>query len=197
MTPQGLLTMVGATALGYGLLTGSLPALPSALAQEATPPAAEVPAHAEQGQERDFEERKAEAYSHFVAALASELGTDEAAVDAAIRTALIQQVDAREAAGDLDVEQAAAIRAVIEVSQAPLFAGFDGQHEMRGFDGHDGRHGGGKRGVFAGRGPHDGIDGESENRPGAESVPATLPDDSGAAEQVAPAPGAPSEDVVL
>jgi hypothetical protein len=73
--------------------------------------------------------------------LASELGSDETAVDAAIRTALTEQVEEREAAGDLDIEQAAAIRAVIEVSESPLPLGFGGRGGMHGFGGRDGRHG--------------------------------------------------------
>ena len=115
----------------------------SPASQEATPPAAVAPAQTEQEQEFDFEAQRAQAYDSFVAALASELGSDEAAVDAAIRTALTQQVDEREAAGDLDIERAAAMRAVIEVSEAPLFLGFGGHGGMHGFDG---RHGPGGRG---------------------------------------------------
>src|SRR5215211_7676276 len=120
MTPRGLLTTIGATALGFGLVIGAAPAIPDVFAQEATPPAAEAPAQAGQGQRIDFEAQRAQAYDSFVASLASELGSDEAAVDAAIRTALTQQVDEREAAGDVGTEQAAAMKAVIEVSEAPL-----------------------------------------------------------------------------
>ena len=43
MTPRGLLTTIGATALGFGLIIGGAPALPDVFAQEATPPAADVP----------------------------------------------------------------------------------------------------------------------------------------------------------
>jgi hypothetical protein len=143
MTPRGLLTTIGATVLGFGLIIGGAPAIPDVFAQEATPPAAEAPAQTEQGQEIDLEAQRAQAYDSFIAALASELGSDEAAVDAAIRTALTQQVDEREAAGDLDLERAAAMRAVIEVSEAPLFLGFGGHSGMHGFDG---RHGPGGRG---------------------------------------------------
>src|SRR5215217_5641794 len=145
MTPRGLLTTIGATALGFGLIIGGAPAMPDVFAQEATTPAAEAPAQTEQQQKADFEAQRAQAYDSFVAALASELGSDEAAVDAAIRTALTQQVDERAAAGDIGVEQAAAMKAVIEVSQAPLFLGFGG-HGMRGFDGHDRQGPGGRIG---------------------------------------------------
>jgi len=84
------MTAIGATALGFGLVTGGAPAISHVFAQEATPPAAEAPAQAEQEQRIDFEAQRAQAYDSFVAALAGELGTDEAAVDAAIRTALTQ-----------------------------------------------------------------------------------------------------------
>src|SRR5829696_6989178 len=143
MTPRGLLTTIGATALGFGLIIGGAPAIPDVFAQEVTPPAAEAPAQTEQSQRIDFEAERAQAYDSFVAALASELGSDEAAVDAAIRTALTQQVEEREAAGDLGTEAAAAMKAVIEVSEAPLFLGFGGHGEMHGFDG---RHGPSGRG---------------------------------------------------
>ena len=146
MTPRGLLTTIGATALGFGLIIGGAPAIPDVFAQEATPPAAEASTQTKQEQEIDFEAQRAQAYDSFVAALASELGADEAAVDAAIRTALTQQVDEREAAGELDIERAAAMRAVIEVSEAPLFLGFGGHGGMHRFDDRDGRHGPGGRG---------------------------------------------------
>src|SRR5215211_7483421 len=175
MTPRGLLTTIGATALGFGLVIGGAPALPNAFAQEATPPAAQAPAQTEQQQKADFEAQRAQAYDSFVAALASELGSDEAAVDAAIRTALTQQVDERAAAGDLGAEQAAAMKAVIDVSEAPLFLGFGGHGEMHGFAGHDGRHGPGDR---------DG--GEDQDRDGA------LPGDGDASNQSASVPVVPA-----
>src|SRR5918994_2829066 len=182
MTPRGLLTTIGATALGFGLIIGGAPAIPDVFAQEATP-AAEAPARTVQEQRIDFEAQRAEAYDSFIAALASELGSDEAAVDAAIRTALTQQVDEREAAGDLDTEAAAAMRAVIEVSEAPLFLGFGGRGGMHGFAGHDGRHGPGGR-----------IGGEDRDGalPGADESPAGLPGDDAASNQSASAPVTPA-----
>jgi hypothetical protein len=170
MTPRGLLTTIGATALGFGLIIGGAPAIPDVFAQEASPPAAEAPVQTEQEQRFDFEAQRAEAYDSFVAALASELGADEAAVDAAIRTALTEQVDEREAAGDLDIERAAAMRAVIEVSEAPLFLGFGDHGGMHGFAG---RHGPGGRG---------GVD-----RAQGDDSPAGLPGDDDASSQSAPA----------
>ena len=130
MTPRGLLTTIGATALGFGLIIGGAPVIPDVFAQEATPPAVEAPTSIREELKAEFEAQRAEAYDSFVAALASELGSEETAVDAAIRTALTQQVDEREAAGEIDLERAAAIRAVIEVSQAPLFLGFGGPGGM-------------------------------------------------------------------
>jgi hypothetical protein len=185
MTPRGLLTTIGATALGFGLVIGGAPVIPDVFAQDATPPAAVAPAQTEQEQEFDFEAQRAQAYDSFVAALASELGSDEAAVDAAIRTALTQQVDEREAAGDLDTERAAAMRAVIEVSDAPLFLGFGGRGGMHGFDGRGGRHGHGVR---------DGVG--ARDLPGDES-PAGLPGADDASDQSASAPVAPAESVAI
>ncbi|MCD6058186.1 MAG: hypothetical protein K0Q89_1716 [Thermomicrobiales bacterium] len=189
MTPRGLLTTIGATALGFGLVIGSAPALPDVFAQEATPPAVEAPAQTAQEQEIDFEARRAQAYDSFVAALASELGSDESAVDAAIRTALTQQVDEREAAGEIDIERAAAMRAVIEVSEAPLFLGFGGRGGIHGFEGHDGRHG------PSGRAGDEDRD-QDGDLPGDES-PAGLPGDDDISNQSASAPVTPAGSVVI
>ena len=188
MTPRGLLTTIGTTALGFGLIIGGAPAIPDVFAQEATPPAVKAVAHTAQEQGIDFEAQRAEAYEGFVAALASELGTDGSAVDAAIRTTLTQQVDEREAAGEIDIERAAAMRAVIEVSEAPLFLGFDGRGGMHGFDGHDGRHGPGGR-----------IGGEDRDQglPGDDESPAGLPGDDSASNQSASAPAMPAESVAI
>jgi hypothetical protein len=180
MTPRGLLTTIGATALGFGLIIGGAPAIPDVIAQEATPPAAVAPSEPEQGQEIDFEAQRTQAYDSFIAALASELGSDETTVDAAIRTALIQQVDEREAAGDLDIERAAAMRAVIEVSEAPLFLGFGGHGGMRGFDG---RHGPGGRG--------------GDDRDRDDESPAALPGADDVSNQSASAPLMPAESVAI
>jgi hypothetical protein len=190
MTPRGLLTTIGATALGFGLIIGGAPAIPDVFAQEATPPAAEAPAQTEQGQRIDFEAQRAQAYDSFVAALASELGSDEPAVDAAIRTALTQQVDERAAAGDIGTEQAAAMKAVIEVSQAPLFLGFGGHGGMRGFDGHDDRQGPGGR---------DGDDDRDQDgdQPGDDESTTSLPSANDASNQSAPAPVTPAGSVVI
>lgn len=194
MTPHGLLTTIGATALGIGIITGGAVGVPAVFAQDATPPAAVAPAQPEQDRKAEFEAQRAAAYDSFVAALAGELGSDEAAVDTAIRAALTQQVDAREAAGELDEEAAAAARAVIEVSDAPLFLGMGGRG-MHGFDSHHGGPGGDHRG-FEGRGPRGGSDKPGNERPDDDSS-ATLPDADGAADQAAPAPVTPAEDSVL
>jgi hypothetical protein len=184
MTPRGLLTTIGATALGFGLVIGGAPAIPDVFAQDATPPAAVAPAQTEQEQEIDFEAQRAQAYDSFVTVLASELGSDEAAVDAAIRTALTQQIDEREAAGDLDIERAAAMRAVIEVSEAPLFLGFGGHGGMHGFDGRDGRHGPGGRSA-------------GDDRDRDDESPAGLPGTGDASNQSASAPVMPVKSVAI
>jgi hypothetical protein len=188
MTPRGLLTTIGATALGFGLVIGGAPAIPDVFAQEATPPAAEAPVQTEQQQKADFEAQRAQGYDSFVTALASELGSDKAAVDAAIRTALTQQVDERAAAGDLDVEQAAALKAVIEVSDAPLFLGFGGPGGMHGFEGHDGRHEDGDRDGSEGRGSQD----EGNDQTGDDESSTSLPADDAASNQSASAPVTPA-----
>jgi hypothetical protein len=189
MTPRGLLTTIGATALGFGLVIGAAPVIPDVFAQEATPPAAEAPAQAAQGQEIDFEAQRAQAYDSFITALASELGSDKAAVDAAIRKALTQQVDERAAAGDIGAEQAAAMKAVIEVSQAPLFLGFGG-HGMHGFEGHDDRQGPG------GRGGDDDRD-QDGDQPGDDESTTSLPSANDASNQSAPAPVTPAQSVAI
>jgi len=184
MTPRGLLTTIGATALGFGLIIGGAPAIPEVFAQEATPPAAQAPARTEQGLRIAFEAQRAQAYDSFVAALASELGSDEAAVDAAIRTALTQQVDERAAAGDINTEAAAAMKAVIEVSDAPLFLGFGDRGGMHGFDDHGGRHGGSDR------------DG-GEDRTRDDDSPEGLPGADDASNQSTWVPAAPAESIAI
>jgi hypothetical protein len=193
MTPRGVLTTIGAVALGFGIVAGGAPAITDALAQEATPPAV-TPG---QTTEIDVEARRAEAYAAFVAALASELGSDETAVDAAIRAALIQQVAGREAAGELDTEEAAALRAAIGVSEAPLFAGFGSRGGGHGFGDHDGRHGRGGRDGVADRGARGGFDDDFGGLLPDDGAPATLPDADGASDQEAPLPVIPAAEPVL
>jgi hypothetical protein len=188
MTPRGLLTTIGATALGFGLVIGAAPAIPDVFAQEATPPAVEAPTQSAQGQRIDFEAQRAQAYDSFVASLASELGSDEAAVDAAIRTALTEQVDERATAGDLGAEQAAAMKAVIDVSEAPLFLGFGDRGGMHSFADHDGRHGPG------GRDGDDDRDRDGE-LPGDDESSADQPGDDAPSNQSASAPVVPAQSV--
>jgi hypothetical protein len=190
MTPRGLLTTIGATALGFGLIIGGAPAIPDVFAQETTPPAAEASAETAQEQKIDFEAQRADAYDSFVAALASELGTDEAAVDAAIRSTLTQQVDEREAAGEIDLERAAAMRAVIGVSEAPLFLGFGGHGGRPGFDGRDGRLGPDNRGGGEDRGRYGA-------RSGQDNSPAGLPADDDDSDESASAPVMPAETTAI
>jgi hypothetical protein len=82
--------------------------------------------------------------------------------------------------GELDTERAAAMRAVIGVSDAPLFLGFGGH------GGFDGLHGRGDRDGFDGREPRGGYDDERDGLPG----------DDDASDQSAPAPAAPA-DIIL
>src|SRR4051812_4511686 len=103
MTPRGLLTTVGATALGLGVLIGGASGMPHVFAQQSTPPA-QAPNQAQTQQENDREAQRTKAYDDFVTSLATQLGDDKAAVDTAIRTSLKQAVDAQQAAGALSVE---------------------------------------------------------------------------------------------
>lgn len=131
MNRRSLLVTIGAAALGFVLLLGvALRTVPGAVAQGETP--------GDEATRQMIDEARVQAYDDFVASLAAELGVDAAAVDAAVRTTLRERVDAQEAAGELSTEEAAARRAVIEVSEAPLPLGFGG----RGYHGGDGRFGG-------------------------------------------------------
>jgi len=147
MTPRALITTIGATALAFGAVIGGAATAPQAYAQETQTAQVEADAIAE------FEAERAEAYEAFVAALAEELGSDEEAVDAAIREALKQQVAEQLEAGEISEEAAAARTAVIDVTDAPLgghgFAGhgFGGRgSDGPGFGGPGGR--GGDRDVL-------------------------------------------------
>lgn len=197
MASRGLLTTIGATALGIAMLSGGGTAVQNAFAQEATTPTVEqqLPAQIDREQQgQAFEAERAAAYDSFITALAGQLGSDEAAVDAAIRTALKAQVDAMQAAGDLDAERAAAAKAVIDVSEAPLFAGFGGRGGMQGFGGPGGHDG------FTGHGPRGGGGEErwGDDTPGGAMLPPTLPGaDDPAADQSVPAPAAPTTDAAI
>jgi hypothetical protein len=194
MASRGLLTTIGATALGIAVLSGGAPAVQNAFAQEATAPTVQDqaqtqdPAQIDWEQQRlDFEAERAEAYDSFIAALATELGNDEAAVDAAIRTALKAQVDALQTAGDLDAERAAAAKAVIDVSEAPLFSGFGGRAGMMG-PGATGGHG-----SFKGHGPRGGGDERwGIDAPGGAMLPPMQP----GVDQGTTLPSAPTSDAV-
>jgi hypothetical protein len=189
MTSRGVLTAVGATALGIGIIIGgganSLPAF----AQESTP-AAETPAQTEQA--NDPEAFRAQAYDDFVAALANELNVDDAAVDTAIRDALKQQVADLETAGNLDADQVSELQTVIDQSDAPLPIGPGGFGGMHGFAGHGGfiGRGGehrGPRGGFEDHGPRPGD--TIPALPGTEA-PATQPSAGDASDQSTPLDGA-------
>lgn len=148
MNRRNVLTTLGASALGAGVLfAGTV----SSFAHDAATQPVVAQSDAQEPRAA-FEAEKAQAYDDFVAALAGELGDDEAAVDAAIRAALTQAVDARLAAGDIDEEHAAAAKAVIQVSDAPLMAGFGGPGGHGGFEGRRGGRGRGGPGFGDERG---------------------------------------------
>ncbi|MFN8675032.1 MAG: hypothetical protein U0Z70_01515 [Thermomicrobiales bacterium] len=163
MNRRNVLTTLGATALGASVLFGGAA---TTFAQDATTQPAVAQADT-QDPRAAFEAERAQAYADFVAAMASELGDDEAAVDAAIRAALTKAVDDRLAAGDIDEERAAAAKAVIQVSDAPLMAGFGGP------GGHGGFEGRGDRGHGEGFGEKRG-DNEMP-RLGDDDAPGSLP----------------------
>lgn len=156
-----------------------------------TPPA--VAQTATQDGRAAFEAERAQAYDDFVAALAGELGDDEAAVDAAIRTALTKAIDGRLAAGEIDVERAAAAKAVIQVSDAPLMSGFGGPGGHGGFEGRGGGRGQGSSGFGDERGE------KREPRLGDDQATSKLPAVPGASEaddESTSAPMTASDDVI-
>lgn len=184
MNRRNVLTTLGATALGVGVLFSGAA---SSYAQDAATPPAVAQADT-QDPRAAFEAQRAQAYDDFVSVLASELGDDEAAVDAAIRAALTQAIDDRLAAGEIDEERAAAAKAVIQVSDAPLMAGFGGPGMHGGFEGRGGGrgHGGWDHGNERGAkgGPRAGENQTPGARPGAPdsedestSAPATASQD--------------------
>jgi hypothetical protein len=83
-----------------------------------------TPSIANPAAERDA--AKADAYAAFVENLAIEMGSDAATVDAAIRAALKQSIDDQVAAGDLAVNDATEMKAAIDTSSAPMMVG--GRH---------------------------------------------------------------------
>ena len=180
MNRRNALTTLGATALGMSVLFGGAV---SSYAQDATTPPATTQASAQDGRAA-FEAERAQAYNDFVAALASELGDDKAAVDAAIRAALTKAVDDRLAAGDINAEQAAAAKAVIQVSDAPLMGGFGGPGGHGGLEGRGGGRGHGGPGYDDDHDekgmPRAGDDQASGSLPSAPDAPAADDESAGA-----------------
>jgi hypothetical protein len=125
---NALVTTLGATGLGLGLIVAATGGMPAALAQEAATPAL---AQDQPGSgEGDVQERLRsgeigeELYAEFTAALADELGignSDE--VDAAIRVAMMTVVDARVDDRILTAGQAEALKTLIATSDVPLGPG--------------------------------------------------------------------------
>ena len=131
MSLRAFIGIIGATALAFLLTIGSA----TGVVQQALAQTDETEA-----EDSTFESRRAEAeaeraaaYQSFIADIADELGgLDSVTVDAAIRSSLQQAVDDREAAGDLSIERAAALRAVIGVTDTPLMLGMTGPIERQG-----------------------------------------------------------------
>lgn len=145
MTPRGLLTTIGATALGFGIVIGGGTAAQPTSAQE-SPPAIAAPAD----RFAEMEQARAEAYDAFVAALASELGADESDVDTAIREALKAQLAQMAGEESIDADVLAELERMIDVSEAPLPIGHLGPGGRGGMHPFKGGH---VEGRGDGRGP--------------------------------------------
>ena len=130
MKGRALLTTVGATALGLGIVVGGI-TTSGAFAQDTATPDGDA------GQQA-FMQAQTEAYTAFIGNVAGDLGDDPAAVDQAVRDALKQQVQDRFDAGEITEEEAAAAIAVIDVTDVPLPVGMlaFGGHGPMGGDGH-------------------------------------------------------------
>lgn len=126
----------------------------------------------------DREAAMADRYDAFLAKLAANLGSDPAAVDAALRATLKEQIDERQAAGEISSEQAESIKADIDAAEALPFAGVGGPGPSgavggpggpRGDRGHQGSGGPrGERGHKGSGGPRDhGDRGSGPGRGGA------------------------------
>lgn len=169
MDPRRLWTAIGATALGFALVVGTI--LAGALGTTAQTTAPEV-----EDASLDSDMRVL-MYNDFVASLGSQLGSDASTVDAAVRTALKQSVDGQQAIGNLTTERAAAQKAVIDVTDVPLMLGahrFGQGGDPRG-DGPGGNAPGRDRFDGRGRGDQGSHDGP---RRGVEDDSATDEDDA-------------------
>ncbi len=99
----------------------------------------------------DADATRTQAYDDFLAKLAANVGVaDPAQVDIAIRTALKQMVDERQAAGELTAEESTALKERIDAAAVPLRSAVGRDH---GF--HDGRWDRGRDGDHD-RSPQDG-----------------------------------------
>ena len=203
MTPRSLLTMIGATALTLGTLVGGTALAPHVAAQDATgTPATSttvtVPADAStttgttsrSAQREAFQQERVKAYQSFVASMAKELNVSTDAVDKAIRASLKQAVADQLAAGTITKEQAAAVSAVIDVADVPIFGGMGGPGMGGPGMGGPGmeRGDGWGRGGDWGRGDH-GKD-SRDGKPGQNSGPSGSDDSDDSGSLPAPAPTA-------
>ena len=198
MTPRSLLTTIGATALTLGTIVGGTALAPHVSAQDAagtpaTSTTITVPADAStttgatsrSAQREAFQQERVKAYQSFVASMAKELNVSPDAVDKAIRASLKQAVADQLAAGTITKEQAAAVSAVIDVADVPIFGGMGGP----GMGGPGMEHGDGwDRGGDWNRGDH-GKDGH-DGMPGRNSRPGGSDNSDDSGSLPAPAPTA-------
>ena len=198
MTPRSLLTTIGATALTLGTIVGGTALAPHVSAQDAagtpaTSTTITVPADAStttgatsrSAQREAFQQERVKAYQSFVASMAKELNVSPDAVDKAIRASLKQAVADQLAAGTITKEQAAAVSAVIDVADVPIFGGMGGP----GMGGPGMEHGDGwGRGGDWGRDDH-GKD-SRDGKPGQNSGPSGSDDSDDSGSLPAPAPTA-------
>jgi hypothetical protein len=125
---KSFVTTLGTVGLGLGLILAAAGTTPGASAQEAsTPVFAQDESGPGEGEVRERprpDEIRVQLYAEFTAALADELGIDNAdEVDAAIRVAMMAMADARVEDGLLTVGQAEALKTLIATSDVPLGPG--------------------------------------------------------------------------
>jgi hypothetical protein len=117
---KSFVNTVGVAGLGLGLMSGTIGAAPSAMAQEEDA----TPARAATQDVDDPFAKRADLYADFTAALAEELGLaspDEA--DAAIRIAMMAVIDDQVAEDLLTAGQAEALKFLVATADVPLGPG--------------------------------------------------------------------------
>ena len=116
LTRKTFVTTLGAAGFGLGMTLSALGGAPGVLAQDA----ASTPAAEAQRDRFQPGEMRAEFYTAFTAALAAEVGSDAAAVDAGIRAALSTVVDGLASDDLLTPGQATAVTSLITSLEAPV-----------------------------------------------------------------------------